>query len=209
MATTHPTGGPAPYRYVTGAVHPNTKDHATFRSKPPAYDDRTGSWDSGAGYERWRSTEHDPTKPGDRKTDVYASHHRLLAVVECYPLDAPLGEILADLDGSDVHHTTGSKWCNFGESPNFDDGDLPHSHGSGRGIEVLDHGTHSERTQAQVRAWGEDAKRAARDDGPVDPDRCGRCDGETDTLWQCDDFEGIRCTECAKRGTDGAALEVA
>lgn len=40
---------------------------------------------SGAGYERWRSYEYRPSTDPDGKEDVYVAHHRLLAVVECYP----------------------------------------------------------------------------------------------------------------------------
>lgn len=199
MATKQPTSGPDPYRYVAGPTDPRTKGHATFRTKPPAYDDRSGTWDSGAGYERWRSNEFRPHTARRGKESVYVSHHRLLAVVECYDADEPLGDVLDDLRGRDVHHTTGSKVCNFGASPNFDE----------PGLEVLDHGDHSERTQAQMRAWGEDAKRAARDDGPADPDRCGRCDVESDVLWQCEDFDGVRCSEHAKLEAEDSPLEVA
>jgi len=74
--------------YVTGPA--NWRKLPTLQFKPAAY--YNGSWDSGAGYARFRSTEHDPTNPGDRKTSVYVSHHRLLAVVACYPDDMSVRE---------------------------------------------------------------------------------------------------------------------
>lgn len=195
------------YEYVEGRPHPNTQGHATYYCKPssPGY--------TGGGYYLWRSEERRPHTPTQGKEGVYVAEHRLLAVSECYPSDMPIDEVLEDLHGKDVHHTTGMPGLNFHESPNLqteeitglDENDEPKP-----GIEVLDHGEHSEVTQSEMRAWGEDAKRAARNDEPEpEADRCARCDGETDVLWQCDDFEGVRCTECAKIGSDESPLEVA
>ncbi|WP_435073496.1 hypothetical protein [Halorubrum sp. HHNYT27] len=52
---------------------------------------------SGAGYERWRSTEHRPYTATSGREDVYVAHHRLPAVVECYPVDEPIESVLDDL----------------------------------------------------------------------------------------------------------------
>jgi glycogen synthase len=51
----------------------------------------TATVDSGGGYEHWRSSEERPHTPRDGKESVYASHHRLLAVVACYPDDMAVG----------------------------------------------------------------------------------------------------------------------
>lgn len=178
-----------------GPVHPNTKGYATFETKPTTYS-LDGTRDTGGGYEHWRSYEHDPTKPGTGKTDVYASHHRLLAVVACYPDDVPVGDILEDLHGKDVHHTTGVPWANFGASPNFDE----------PGLEVLDHGDHSSITNTQRRAWAEDARRTVESE--PDPDTCPGCGDVPDVWCTSEGFDGRRCLACAKRECDGEPIEV-
>lgn len=201
MATTTSPGGadartPDPYGYVVGTPHPQTQGYASFEYKAHA------PGNTGGGYPRWRSTEWRPHTAARDKEDVYVPVHRLCAVAWCLP-DGTLGDDvrLSDLDGVDVHHNLGMPAANVDPaSPNFDPDDA---------LEVVDHGTHAERTQAQVRAWAEDAKRSARDDGPTDDDRCGRCGAADGSLWACDDYEGVRCTECAKVDSDGAALEVA
>ncbi|QHS17220.1 HNH endonuclease [haloarchaeon 3A1-DGR] len=91
---------------------------ARFETKP-------GS-DSGSGYERWRSYERRPSTDVAGKEDVYVAHHRLLAVVECYPSSMSLEAILRDLDGKDVHHANGVKWDNRPSN-----------------IEPIDHGEHA------------------------------------------------------------------
>lgn len=211
-ATTPPDGagtytlGPSRYRKL---LRPQTKPSPVTSERRTSDGKLRVGHDTGGGYERFRSIEFVPDSPTPGTEDVYAAHHRLLAVAWLFPDSMSIGEILAELDGRDVHHTTGVEWANFGESPNFDGDDLPFSNGTNAGLELLDHGTHSEVTQAQMRAWGEDAKRQARDDTPTDDDRCGRCDTTDGSLWQCDDFDGVRCIECAKRDSDGSPLEVA
>ena len=89
------------------------------------FETKAGS-DSGAGYERWRSYEYRPSTEIEEKEDVYVAHHRLLAVVECYAASMPIGAILRDLDGKDVHHENGVKWDNRPSN-----------------IETIDHGEHA------------------------------------------------------------------
>ena len=93
---------------------------------PVARFETKGGDGSGAGYERWRSWERRPSSDVDGKEDVYVPHHRLLAVVECYPETMPIGAILRDLDGKDVHHENSVKWDNRPSN-----------------IEVLGHGEHT------------------------------------------------------------------
>ena len=88
---------------------------------------------SGAGYERWRSYELRPSTAADGKEDVYVAHHRLLAVVECYPSTMSLEAILRDLDGKDVHHRNGIKWDNRPSN-----------------LEPIDHGEHAKLHAAMV-----------------------------------------------------------
>ena len=182
--------------YVTGRA--NWRTLPTPRTKPPSY--TGGSWDTGAGYERFRSKEHDPTHPRDGKTDVYVYHHRLLAVVACYPDDMAVRDILDHMDGRDVHHSapevdaeTGVKWDNRPEC-----------------LTVVDHGSHSAVTQAQMRAWAEDDKRQAEaiERGQVGTQRCERCDDDADILVTGDDFDGQRCLTCAKQQTDDGVIHL-
>lgn len=176
------TRGPATYRKVP-----------RLRTKPSSINHR-GKRDSGGGYERFRSYEHDPTAPGDGKTDVYVSHHRLLAVVTCYPEDMPVSEILAHLDGKDVHHTTEVEWCNFGESPNFDQS----------GIVVREHSSHSAITQAEMRAFAADSKPERREARrrAAEINRCEKCDEEADVLASVPGYDGDLCLECSQAVAD-------
>lgn len=206
MATTDsdPDGSPPPSAYTLGP--------ATYRKLPrvetkpsSVYADyesggrRKVRRDTGGGYERVRSYEPDPTKPGDRKRDVYVSIHRLCAVAWLLPEDAPLSV----LDGMDVHHTTGVEWANFGDSPNFEE----------TGLELMEHGRHSEITRDQMLAWAKDAEREVerQERQPLGGvDKCDSCGAEGDvSLWTSPDFDGERCTACAMDAADGGALQEA
>lgn len=178
--------------YVIGDAHANQLGYARFETKPAAWTGRR--WDTGSGYERWRSYEYRPETSRVGKEDVYVSVHRLCAVAWLLPPDAPLSA----MQNVDVHHNYHVEWANFGESSNFDE----------PGLALLEHGRHSEITQAELRAWGEDAKRQAA--GEIDDDgvACVRCSETPDVACESPDWDGIACLECAKRLSDGATIEV-
>lgn len=196
---------------------PTLQDNFKPGDKTEKYKYRS-SYDTGGGYERWRDygyklrgeagnperldyldgldDEPDPSK----KTDLYAPHHRLLAVVACYPVEMPLGEVLDDLRGKDVHHNApevdvdaGVEWDNRHEC-----------------LEVMDHGRHSEVTQRQMISWAKDRKQRVEEQEsmPVDdPGECGACGGEAAATVE--GVDGVWCLECAaERAGDGRTVEV-
>lgn len=171
-------------KYTNGPTYAQS-ERPTFTFKPssPGY--------TGGGYARIRSTEWREHTSRRAAEDVYVSVHRLAAVAWLLP-DGVLGEDvhLSDLEGKDVHHTLG----------------MPSANGEGW-LELHDHGTHSSITQTEMRAYGEDAKRRVDDDS-TDDDRCVRCDAELNTVCRSPDWNGNACPECAKRLSDGAAIEV-
>ena len=193
IATKHPSAA----EYVLGDAPPQRKDYATFETKPPNYT-ATGKRDSGAGYERWRSYEYRPETRGVEKEDVYVAHHRLLAVIACYPLEMPIEEILEDLDGKDVHHNCPDVEKNHGVP-----WDNRHD-----GLETLTHGGHSKITTTQMRAWGEDAKRQAEEPPEPDEEGCVSCDDTDGPLATSEDFSGKRCISCATEAADGGTIDV-
>jgi len=152
------------YRYVRGPS--SARKLARFETKPSSYT-RSGSRDTGAGYERLRSYEDLPNKPGGKRS-VYVSLHRLLAVAWALPEevddDATAAEIVPHLNGRDIHHQNGVPWDNREEN-----------------LKALDHGEHSVVTntpsESDVRAWYEDDKRRARGDAPADPSELCNGDG--------------------------------
>lgn len=185
--------------YVLGTPHPNTATHPRVETKP--------GYDTGRGYERVRSYERRPHTPTRGKEDVYAAIHRLCAVAWCFPDGATAEDI--DMAGKDVHHPPpgeshpdddpagiGVEWLNVHDSPNLPDASL----------EVLDHGRHSEVTQQDKRAWGEDAKRSV--ERADEPDRCPDCGEEPATWATSPAVEGHECLRCVTRKTDGGTIEV-
>lgn len=190
--------------YELGAVHGNTLPYATFETKPPAW---LGTrWDSGAGYERWRSREWRPETSKKSKESVYVPIHRLLAVITCYPMEMDLGDILEHMKGRDVHHdcpevhrSWGVPWDNRHDV-----------------LSVIGHGEHSEITNADKRAWAEDAKNEIKESQQATfatgggtstgaATECAACgaSGRETTLATSEAFEGVRCLACAKEGIDG------
>lgn len=194
--------------YVVGPTHARS-NHATVETKPTSvlseYYDSDGRLrarhDSGGGYCRIRSHEARPHTPGEDKESVYAYVHRLCAVAWLYPDDMPVSDILSHLDDRDVHHVTGVEWCNIGASPNWEVSQL----------EVRGHGDHSRITQAQMRAWGESAKQAARD--PVEPsrdtDECDGCGASDDvSLATTAGLEGEYCLSCVSERAGDERIEL-
>ena len=183
---------PDPSAYVVGDASPQRQDYARFETKAG---DGTG-----AGYERWRSWEWRPETSRQSKEDVYVPHHRLLAVVACYPADMAVGEILEHMHGMDVHHSApevdrdaGIKWDNRPDA-----------------IEVIDHGRHSAVTQAEMRAWAADAKRTIETETNAkrNGDGCTRCGADASTLAEIAGEDGEYCLDCAQTVADGREIRV-
>lgn len=171
------------------------------RSKPRALFETKQGDGSGAGYERWRSWEWRPETARKSKEDVYIAHHRLLAVVACYPDDIPVGEILEHLKRKDVHHNApeadGSRGVKWDNRPDC--------------LHVREHSTHAEITQAEMRAWAEDDRRRVHKNGiggGHDQDRCDRCGEEADALGTSSAFDGERCIECATATSSGETINL-
>jgi hypothetical protein len=186
-----------PSRYVRGPTYAR-RARPRFEFKPSS----TGY--TGGGYARIRSTEYREHTPGDGADDVFVSVHRLAAVAWHLP-DGDLGTdvFLSELDGCDVHHT----------QPDAEARGMPAANGEGW-TTVESHADHSKITQAEMRAYGADAKRAADGgDGVVSPSGVGGCpecggevDGDGATVGE---REGL-CLDCAAdvaAGTD-ATIEL-
>lgn len=196
MATTQPhtdTDADAPGstpEYVLGPVHGNTQPYATYETKQSAEyaDGRTGS---GGGYTRWRSWEYRPETPGEDKEDVYVAVHRLHYLTHPDLDGVSLDEALRELAGCDIHHTNGCRFDNRHEN-----------------YELLSHAEHSSRTQAEIRAYGEDAKEAAHTPPGEEPTWCPGCHEEIETPCRSDGYDGVRCLECAKRDCNGCRIHL-
>lgn len=170
------------FPYVIGPTDPRTKKCATFEHAKPGDG-------SGAGYERWRSTEYRPHTARQSSEDVYVSVHRLQALLLPELFEKPIEDAIAELDGADVHHSNGVKWDNR-LSRREADGET--------NLEVLDHGEHASVTQSEMRAWAEDAKQqaATAEPEPAPTAGCTRC-GTTDDMYVvADDLAGHVCVEC-------------
>jgi len=174
--------------YVTGTPHPNTKSVATFEFKRPS------PGHTGGGYPRWRSTERRPHTVRVGSEDVFVVVHRLCAVAWCFPDDWTAADVLESeaLVGADVHHELGAPSANI-ESE----------------LSLVEHGTHSEITQAQRRAWAEDRKERASVDTTTASDVCDRCGGEAEALAECPAWPGERrCLECATATANGEEIKL-
>jgi len=164
------------------------------RSTPRFEYKPTSPGHTGGGYARIRSSERRAHTPGDGTEDVYVSVHRLCAVAWLLP-EGTLGETITldALDGVDVHHTLG----------------MPAANGEDW-LELVDHGTHAEVTQSQMRAWAEDSKRDARDRDGGSSSQCGECGKESESLATIEGLDGQFCLACAteKAKATGRTIEV-
>lgn len=157
----------------------------------------TGPRDTSGGYERIRSSEHRPTHPSENAVDVYAAVHQLLAVAWNRPRLETGEPILPDdysgvvdmgvLAGDDVHHEApelserrGVEWDNREEC-----------------LYVESHERHASLTNAERRAYGEDAKQQAFDDTTTEGQGCAGCGGE-DVAATFDGTSEEYCLACAK-----------
>jgi hypothetical protein len=168
--------------YVVGRPHPNTNPRPTFEFKAPSPDH------TGGGYPRVRSTEYRPETSRQGKEDVFASIHRLAAVAWHLP-DGTLGDDvhLSALDGMDVHHVT----------PNGGAG-MPSANGDDW-TELIGHGDHSSVTQAERRAWAEDAKRERDRQQRFGGRECVECGDDADDGVSVASVDGPLCLGCATR----------
>lgn len=167
--------------YVLGESYAR-RDTPRFEFKPGA----TGY--TGGGYARVRSREKRDDTPGSGTDDVFVSIHRLMAVVHCYSEDLPLAEIQRRMIGTDVHHTLGMPSANIPDE-----------------LDAREHGEHTEITNAQRRAWAEDAKRS-RDDPTRDAETCTAqgCDREVKARVAGERY----CLECATANANGEKIEI-
>lgn len=174
---------------MLGPVHGNTQAYARLETKQTAeYAD--GSTGSGGGYERWRSYEYRPETSRAGKEDVYVSLHRLHALIHPDLQGLPIRDALSALDGADIHHRNGCRFDN--RLSNY---------------ELLDHSTHSELTQAELRAHASDAKEAAQDP-PRDDAPCRGCRRDVETPATSRGFSGPRCIPCARHESDGYRIRL-
>jgi hypothetical protein len=134
-------------RHVRGPSR--ARKHAVVATRPTNH-----PHDSAGGYERVRTTERVESDARKGPVDVYLAHHRALAIAwdvgACLPSADFEGVVdLSILDGLDVHH----------DAPEAD---------AERGVEwdnreaclsVIDHDDHAALTNAERRAYAEDAKR--------------------------------------------------
>lgn len=158
-----------------------------FKNSSPGY--------TGGGYAMVRSKERRDHTPGDGLEDVYVAVHRLAAVAWHLP-DGTLGDDvrLADLDGVDVHHT----------QPDSDERGMPAANGEAW-TELLDHGRHSEVTNAERRAWAE-ADRERAESAHAPSDRCSECGTAGDASWAVEGRDGALCLSCATSVADGRTI---
>lgn len=187
-------------RHVRGPSR--ARKHARLETR-----DRAGPKDSGGGYERIRSTERVESDPRDYAIDVYAAHHRLLAVawnrpfaasgIPCLPEGYEGVVDMGRLNGYDVHH------------------DAPEADGE-RGIPwdnrecvlvVEDHGEHAGLTNTERRAYARDAQKLRDGDETLPDAGCDGCDSD-DVAATFPGETGEYCLECATERADGRTVEI-
>lgn len=160
------------------------------RSDTPTFEYKAGATGySGGGYPRVRSSERRAHTPGDGTDDVFVPIHRLAAVVWCYDADRPIESVLADLSTKDVHHELGMPAANCPDA-----------------VEVVEHARHAEITQAQRRAWAEDAKREVEREQQAALTATPTCDcgADAEATVAGTDY----CLECAMETARGTELTI-
>lgn len=157
------------------------------RRNVPRFEFKSGATGyTGGGYPRVRSCERGP-ESGHGSNDVFVSIHRLIAVARCYPDDWTVAEIQEDMIGKDVHHKLGMPSANVPAE-----------------LEVRDHGDHSGITQAQRRAWAEDAKRERQQTFDEPTCSASGCDAEVKAAVGGERY----CLECATEHAGGETVEI-
>ena len=186
-------------RHVRGPSR--ARKHARLETRPTA-----GPRDSAGGYERVRSTERVESDPRNHAIDVYAAHHRLLAVA--WNVDRADGtptlpegyEGVVDMDaiaGDDVHH----------DAPEADaERGVPWDNREAC-LVVEDHGRHAGLTNAERRAYARDEQKLRDGDETLSPDGCVTCDAE-ETAATFDDEDAEYCLECATEQADGRTVRM-
>lgn len=187
-------------RHVRGPSR--ARKHARLETR-----DRDGPRDSGGGYERIRSCERVESDPRDHAIDVYAAHHRLLAVAwnvsrkesglsvlpEGYEGVVDMGELVGD----DVHH----------DAPEAD---------AERGIPwdnrecvltVEDHGRHAGLTNTERRAYARDAQKLRDGDETLPGGGCDGCDAE-ETKATFENTDAEYCLNCAREQANGRTVQI-
>jgi hypothetical protein len=187
-------------RHVRGPSR--ARKHARLETRPTS-----GPTDSAGGYERIRSTERRDDDPRDHAVDVYAAHHRLLAVAWNVARAETGAPILPDgyegvvdmgaLVGDDVHH----------DAPEADaERGIPWDNREAC-LVVEDHGAHAGLTNAERRAYARDGQRLRDGDATLATGGCATCDAEeTAATFDGDDRE--YCIDCASEQADGRTVRM-
>lgn len=175
--------------YTHGPVPPQQSDTARFEFKAP---DCSASGGRGGGYPRWRSYEPRAETARRGKEDVYVPVHRLAAVAWLFPDDWNAADILASgqLIGADVHHELG----------------MPSTTIEGE-LSLCSHGTHSEITQAEKRAFAADTQRRIERGDPSP--RCPGCGIELDDGGvTATNLSDPWCLDCVTDHPDPGTIEL-
>lgn len=189
------------------------RKHARLETKMGAirreYRDADGrpqaTHDSGGGYERIRTSERVASDPRERAVDVQFYHHRLLAIAWNIDYEDTGESILPEgyeglvdpaiLEGDDVHHRAPE--AAFERSIPWDNREAC--------LVAIDHATHAGLTNAEERAYAEDAKRVR--DGQVTLEAgCDGC-GAEDPEWTIAESDAEYCLDCATEHADGRTIE--
>ena len=187
-------------RHVRGPSR--ARKHARLETRPTG-----GPSDSAGGYERVRSTERVESDARDGAIDVYAAHHRLLAIawnLERRGTGEPIlpegYEGVVDMDviaGDDVHH----------DAPEADaERGVPWDNREAC-LVVEDHGAHAGLTNAERRAYARDGQKLRDGVETLETGGCATCDAE-ETKATFDGDDADYCLECATEQADGRTVRM-